>query len=250
MVSGAPVGAPARAGLALTSQLADPKDKIDLFNLVWEGQSAAAEGQHERSFEIIRRVLSRDNSIFMAHSIQALNFLQLDRPGDAMPHLKRAAELRPDDAGARLYLGLAALKTGELNLSQQAFEKALALDPENDAARNNLGAIYIRRQEFQKAAGVFKEIVRRSPADVAAHVNLGVAYMMQKEPAEAQAAFERALQINPNLPEVHNNLGLIYLNQDKLDPAISHFNQALQLRPDYQNAQLNLAQAHRRKRNE
>ncbi|RPJ62029.1 MAG: tetratricopeptide repeat protein [Acidobacteria bacterium] len=223
--------------------LADPKDKIRFFNLISDAQLASQEGRVEESVALLRRVLSADQNVFFAHSVQALNYLELKRPDAALPHLRAAVRLRPDDPGAHFYLAMALSQLGKADQAIAEFELARKLDPENEAALNNLATLYLGNRQLDEAVTLLKEIIGRHPEDVAALVNLGLAQLLQKQPAQAIANLERALQVNPNVPEAHNNLGLSYLELGQTDRAIVHFERALAIRPEYVNARDNLARA-------
>jgi len=223
--------------------LADPKDKIGLFNRISEAQLASQEGKFEESVELLKEVLLRDPSVFFAHSVQALNYLELKRPADALPHLRSAVKLRSEDQGAHFYLAMALMQLGRTDQAIPEMEVALRLDPENEAAVNNLATMYLQKKQFDSAVPLLERITREHPQDVAAFVNLGLAQMLQKQLSQSMTSFERALQLNPNIPEAHNNLGLLCLEMNQPDQAILHFERALALRPDYANARENLARA-------
>ncbi len=229
------------------SNLPDPKDKIDLFNRIWEAQEASQAARYTQSIQLLQSVLTRDPSIFIAHSIQALNYLQLGRPADSLLHLEATVRLRPDDPGSHFYLATARLRLNQLGPAAREFETALRLDPRNEAAINNLAAVYVRQKQYGKAEAIFRKIVNRSPDDEAARVNLGVTLMFQEKYPEALESFQKALALNPNLAEVQNNAGLLYMRMSRLDEAIPYLQRAVELNPRYANAHLNLAEVYRRK---
>jgi len=231
----------------VSSNLTDPKDKIEIFNKIWEAQDKALQGKHEESRRMLAAVIAADPRIFMAHSVQALNLLQLGQPNRAIPHLQAAVSLRPEDPGSHFYLGMASLQTGLLDQAGREFQKAFDMDPENEAALNNLAAVFLRQNRLDQAAVILRKIIERNPNDVAANINLGVTELNRRQYGSAQRAFETAARIDPTLPEAQNNLGLVYLQTDRTDEAILHFERALQLRPLYPNAHFNLAQAYRKK---
>jgi arylsulfatase A-like enzyme/Flp pilus assembly protein TadD len=224
-------------------RLADPKDKIKLFNTISDAQQASQEGRLQESIAALDQVLAADPTVFFAHSVQALNYLQLKRPDAALPHLKATVRLRPDDPGAHFYLAVALSQQGKLDQAIPEFEVARKLDPENEAALNNLATLYMAERQYGKALGLLQEITGRHPEDVAALVNLGLAQMLEKQPQQAISSLERAVQLDPSVPEAHNNLGLLYLELGQTSRAIEHFERALALRPDYVNARNNLARA-------
>ena len=236
-------GKPQAPEIGPNPRLPDPKDRIKLFNTISDAQLASQEGRVQESVALLKQVLSADPTVFFAHSVQALNYLELKRPDAALPHLKATVRLRPEDPGAHFYLAMALSQLGQPDQAISEFEVARKLDPENEAALNNLATLYLAKGQYDKAVALLREITARHPEDVAALVNLGLAQMLQKQPQQAITSLERAVQLNPNVPEAHNNLGLLYLELGQTGKAIEHFERALALRPDYANARSNLARA-------
>jgi arylsulfatase A-like enzyme/Flp pilus assembly protein TadD len=235
--SGGPTGDPFRGSLE------DPEEKVHLFNQVWQAQEMTSEGRFQDSIRLIDQILREDKTIFLAHSIQSLNYLQSNQPERAITFLQQAIRLRPDDSGSHFYLGIASLQKGDLGTAASALETSLRFDPRNLAALNNLGTVYTRLNSYEKASQIFGRLLSENRKDVAAWVNFGVVRMMLEDWDASLEAFNEALKINPAIPEVYNNIGLIYLNKKRFDLAISNFRRSLELNPDYPLAQQNLDKA-------
>ena len=62
-------------------------------------------------------------------------YLELDRAQDALPIARRAAELRPDDAGLRCNLALVLVLNGDVDGARAEANTALSLDPEDTITR-------------------------------------------------------------------------------------------------------------------
>jgi len=92
------------------------------------------------------------------------------RPGDALPHIRRAVELRTDDANAWFNLSNAQTALGDLPAAVHAFERALSLDRDRFKACNNLGIV------------------------------------LGGDQAAAEAAWRRSLAIRPDFPDTRLNL--------------------------------------------
>lgn len=68
-------------------------------------------------------------------------YLELERAADAMPHARRAAALRPEEAGLRCNVAVVCLLTGEVAAARAEASAALALDPADGITRNLLAVI-------------------------------------------------------------------------------------------------------------
>ncbi|GAB4123980.1 MAG: hypothetical protein Kow001_21150 [Acidobacteriota bacterium] len=237
------VGVSAGTRLSPAPAGADPKDKIAVFNRIWEAQAAAEAGEITRSIQILDQIIAAEPDLFVARSLQSLNHLRQGRPQLALANLEAAARLRPEDPGSHLYLGMTYLQVGRPLDAVREFELTLGLEPANLAALNNLAAAYVQLGRREDAARIFQRVLEQQPQDVAALVNLGVIRMLQERPREALPFFQRALELQPDLPQVHNNIGLILLGEGRTAEAIRSFEQALRLQPDYAAARANLERA-------
>lgn len=82
----------------------------------------------------------------------------------ALPYLKRAAELAPDDAGIQYNAGAVMLQQGEVEPGIAAMERALELRPEGfTVAMKNLGYAYLRVQRYEEAVEMLKGYLEAAP---------------------------------------------------------------------------------------
>jgi tetratricopeptide (TPR) repeat protein len=149
---------------------------------------------------------------------------------------------KPDDPWGHYMLGLAAAKTGDLALAEQAFETALELDPKHvktylnlarvllDLGRNGEGLelseaaleldstssdgfrLKARAQaklgDLAGAIATYREALVADDEDVWSMNNLGLVYLDQDKPAEALGPLARAVQLKGTAPVFQNNLGM------------------------------------------
>src|SRR5690606_33680590 len=97
----------------------------------------------------------------------------------AKRHLRNAVEIDPSNAEVHEGLGLVFQNTGEFELADQHFRRAVAADGNSSRIRNNYGAFLYQQQRYGDAEKQMEKVV----ADVlyesrpAAYVNLGLARM-------------------------------------------------------------------------
>ncbi|MGI5816514.1 MAG: tetratricopeptide repeat protein [Armatimonadota bacterium] len=87
-----------------------------------------------------------------------------DRQG-AMQHLRRLAELRPEDPEAQVRLAEAALEAGERELAQNALRSALRLAPEHQGALMALAEVLVHEGRTDEAIDRLKSAVEYDPGD-------------------------------------------------------------------------------------
>ncbi len=167
----------------------------------------------------------------------------LNQHKEALPPIKMAAQLSPNDAEAQNNLGNALQELGQFDDAKRSFLRALEIDSGYAAAHNNLGNSLRALGQPDKAAASYRLATRIKPAYAEAHSNLGLALKELGQIDEAVASCRLALEIKPDYADAHNNLGSIFFATGQLINAEASFRKALELKPDYAEAYSNLGGA-------
>src|SRR6266849_3819938 len=136
--------------------LPDPKDKIEVQNLLHNAMLASDDNRSSDARQFLEKALQLDPTSPTA--LRQLGELEL-AAGDfakAAAHLKRAGELRPDDSTAAFELGDALEKSGDWAGARDALESSLKLAPSQMSARLMLGHIYLQLRDAKNAADQFE----------------------------------------------------------------------------------------------
>lgn len=138
-------------------------------------------GRPDEAFEIIRKAAG-DRASFMAQYTFGRMCFQRENFEQALPPLKRAFELKPDDL------------------------KALILLEQTSAAQRSLSVkTYLIDHLWKKFPARF-----RTGKDPFVLNELGLFFAVHRQPEHAAAAFRKALKISPDSPEIHWNLAVVY----------------------------------------
>lgn len=128
-----------------------------------------------------------------------LHYLQgsaLDRAGqwrEALPALRRAVELGPDQAMALEYLGYAQVVRGEnLPEAQALLERASQLKPDDPGISASLGWAYFAQGDVAGALPLLEKAVRGDPGGALPNEHLGDAYWRLGRHYEARYAWSAA----------------------------------------------------------
>ncbi|MGH8781602.1 tetratricopeptide repeat protein [Paraburkholderia sp.] len=165
---------------------------------------------------------------------------QQGQHAEAADLVRRAADLRPDDAALQLNLGNALKAMGQLDGAIERFRNALTLAPTFPMAHYNLGNAYATVGRHADAADAFRRALHLQPADPSIHNNLGNALHALGEHRDAVVSFRRALELRPGHAGAHNNLGMALNALDRPDEAIAEFRAALAEEPRFVAAHFNL----------
>ncbi len=211
-----------------------------------------------------------------------LSVAQLRQGKDALPALRKTAELMPLDVEAHRNLGAALHDQGQWALALESFRRALALAP-NDAdclleaadsllalgrareavplyqqalqnspahveAQNNLGNAFLQLAEFTDAAACYRLALRLRPTDVSILCNLGHVLRELGQRREAVPLYTQAVKVDPRRVDSHWNLGSVLFDLRQFREAAACFTQAIKLKPDYAPAHLSMGLAMRQQR--
>ena len=201
------LGGPSKIKIDPDKPLADPKDKIKLFNLIKRAGTDSSEDRVDDALAKIQRVLAEDSDILEAYSI----------------------------------LGNLYAKKDEDDRAIQAYQDALARDSEFKPALFGLASIYEERGQLDDAAAGFRRIIEIDPRDSGAHIRLAAVHTVRKEFAEALELLQNAVETGSERPVFHNLMAECYIGLEQFDEAEREVGIALEMRSDLPSANYNLA---------
>ncbi len=177
--------------------LPDPKDKIEMQNLLHNAMLAADDNRSSDAHQFLEKALQIDPASPTA--LRQLGELEL-AAGDfskAAVHLKRACELRPDDSSAAFELGEAREKSGDWPGARDALEASLKLAPSQMSARLLLGHVYLQLKDAKNAADQFEAALLVDSNNSDGRLGLAEAQIQQSDFAGALPDLEAFTKTDP-----------------------------------------------------
>lgn len=181
-----------------------------------------------------------------------LGVAQMRQQKDALPALRRAAELLPQDTESRSNLVDELINTGnrfralgKRREALAALQEAVTRSPTRPDAHVCLGRAQLESRRIQQAADSFRNAISRQPTNVAAHLGLATVYRVQGSASEASASCERALALAPRSPDALVLLGELRADRGEFTEAQQLFERALEANPRFASAYCSIA-SHKR----
>ncbi|MEM8662409.1 MAG: tetratricopeptide repeat protein [Pseudomonadota bacterium] len=117
---------------------------------------------------------------------------------NAKRNLRLAYDVDPKNAYVYEAFGLVYQSTGEFELAEDSYERALQIDSNFSRARNNYAAFLFTQQRFEEAEEQLEIVVKDTlyPGRPLAFVNLGLCRVQLFDPEGAEEAFVRALAMD------------------------------------------------------
>jgi arylsulfatase A-like enzyme/Flp pilus assembly protein TadD len=203
--------------------LADPKDRIQVYELFSEGMSDGQHGRYDESLRKLKEAAKMDPSLLAVHYLMALDYYRKKDFAQAIAEFQDVLRLDPKYALATFYLGLAYGEASNFDAAIQYLNKALELDPTNFSAAFNLGAAYLRKNRVNDAVAAFERSVTIYPQYAEGHEALGETYLYLKRTDDAVRELQRAVALAPQMRKAHYHLGEAYAAKGLRDQAEREF---------------------------
>ncbi len=168
---------------------------------------------------------------------------QADREAEAIPFLKRASDLQPENPLILNNFGEALRRCNQLDEAATVLKRATELAPKLAEAHFNLGNVWKQLGRIDDAIAAYTRTLAVSPLYAKAHYNLGNLLREEGRVSSAIVHYHKALASCPDWADVHLNLGTAYLEAGNLDDAKTHFAKTQQLDPTKTGVDANLGQA-------
>lgn len=125
-----------------------------------EGKAALERGDLEGAAVEFDRLTKSMPDLAAAHTALGSTLMALQRVDEAIPALRRAAELAPHAAALHNQLGVALYQKGDLVAAEAVFRQARAVDPGDIQTTLNLVDLYRDQQRYAEATQEIKEALR------------------------------------------------------------------------------------------
>lgn len=163
-------------------------------------------------------------------------------PADALPFLRRAQEVQPDDP--ETLTGLAAGLAANLELEEavRIYQEALRRNPDDPVALVNLGLGLESLGREAEAEALYQRAVEARPVEALAHFNLGNARFRRGDLSGATEAYQTAVDLDPGLARAHYYMAISLVNTGRLQEALPALYNALEFEPGNEEARQILEQ--------
>ena len=215
------------------------------------GMIAHQAGDNEGALDLIGQAIAIRPLAPTYHGNRGIVLLAAGRAKEAEASLRKALELKHDDAIALFQLGNALVELGNFSAAAASFRQAVECAPDNTAARINLAQAWRRAGRIDEAIEAYGEAIKVDPASAELHAGFGFVLHRRGRLDQAIAAYREALRLEPMHPmvaETYVNLANALRDTGELDEATAGYETALALRPGLNQALAGQADIHERKR--
>jgi len=235
------IGGPTKVKVDSSKPLADPKDKIALFNLIKAAGGDSSEGKLDAALAKIDRVLAEDPDILEAHDVRGNLYRKKKDLPKAIAAYREALRRDPEYKSALFNLALAYKDSGRTEDAAVGFRRVLEIDPRDNKAYYLLAEIHVGKKEFSQALALLKQAVDVGSERAPLHNLMAECYIELKQLDDAEREVKTALEMSAELPVAHYNLALIREGRGDTPGAIAAYEKEIALVPKAYKAHFNLA---------
>ncbi|MGC8492343.1 MAG: tetratricopeptide repeat protein [Syntrophobacteraceae bacterium] len=163
----------------------------------------------------------------------ALAYNQRGFKDQALQHIKKALEIKPDYPEALNTIGYMYAVNGQFDLAKDSFTKALN-DPFYQTPQipaYNLGRLYEDRGDYTNALAYYRQAVKLAPGYAQAWYEIGRVLERTGKNDEARNAYEKAVQESSDMPQAWLRLGIMSYRAGDFKSAAGAFGQVQRAAP-------------------
>jgi len=258
-------------------QRGDPKDKIQLYNLLKLAGTDSVAGRLDEAVAKVQQVLKEDSEVVEAYVILGNLHTKNKRHDAAIEAYQRALTLDDRNENAAFALALAYKQAENFDAAEAGFQRVLQMDARSTKAQWQLADLWMRRGDYKDAEKALstalasnvdrpafllklgesqiqlarhdeaeknlREALRLKPDLAMANYDLGVLHEARGDTAKAAEAYEAELKQHPTVYQAHFNLGKILSRIGRAKDAAQHFRAAVDANPSFGAGYLYLAKA-------
>ncbi len=216
------------------------KTKSSIENIINQAFKFHSQGNISEAAKNYQYLINKGFKDHRVFSNYGLILRKLGKLKEAESLLRKAIQIKPDNAKAYSNLGNILKDLCNLQEAELSTRKAIELKPDYAEAHYNLGNILQDLGNLKEAELSTRKAIKINPNFAIAHSNLGIILKDLCNLKEAELSTRKAIEINPNYAIAHSNLGIILKDLCNLQEAELSARKAIELKPDYAEAHYNL----------
>jgi arylsulfatase A-like enzyme/Flp pilus assembly protein TadD len=202
-----------------TKQGADPKDTIEIGNIIHRANTAFDEGYLPEAVSLWRQLIAKEPSVALFYNRLSQCLVLMKDYRNAVPVLRKLVELSPNSAVAHFKLGTSLFATEDFAGAVTEFQILVEELPQWQRGHILLANAYTRAGRIVPAIKECDKVLATSPDDYDANLLLGRVLTLSGKPDAALANLKKAAALRPREANPHFALRNAYLKLRKTEAA-------------------------------
>jgi Flp pilus assembly protein TadD len=172
---------------------------------------------------------------------QAFDLMEGNKMLEAIPVLREAIAMDPDDALVHYVLATALSSSNQEPAASEEYRKACTLNPRNAPWMAHLATSHALNGDFAGAVESWEKALTINPKDFGAEMDLGTALFQMGQVEAAMEHLNKAIALAPDFAEAHSRLGAVQAKTGAFALAAVELQTAVRLNPESAEYRVNLA---------
>lgn len=220
--------------------LADPKDKLGVFEGVQASAELIFDGKYAQAAARLEAILKDDPNASQALLLLSSCYSEMGRDGEARTVLDRILGDDPENTQALISLATILMRSDRGEDVVAVCKRTLAVDPKNVQAYSFIGEVYLGEKKDSEALPYLEKAVELQPKLSQYNLNLAACLIGLKRYDRAETLLRAVLKDTPKFPMANFNLALLFDDQGKIDEARKAYEAELAAFPKDFEARFNL----------
>jgi tetratricopeptide (TPR) repeat protein len=220
--------------------LADPKDKIHLFESVGRASTLMLGEDYAESAGLLETVLAEDPEIPQAKHMLATCYRSLGRTAEAKALLDDYLREHPESVPALITMAGILTEEGRFDEVAALAKRVLSVDDRNAQAYALIASAAMNEGNHTAALPPLEMAVEIQPKLTRNRLNLAAANVGLGRFSIAEPMLDEIISARPKFPLAHFHLGLLYEGQGRFEASRTAYAEELELYPDFVLARFNL----------
>jgi choline-sulfatase len=228
-------------GSAVRSELADPKDKIELFNLITHARDLSRHDKNsDEAIKSLLEVTRQDPKVIDAWFMLGNEYYRKRQFTQAIDSYKEALKLKSDYDLVVINLANAYRQLGKDDEALVGYRRFMELDPRNAQIRYEAAQILLEEGKLGEARTQLEEALKLQPSMAAARNALGIIALKGGDAVQAEREIRSAIDLKSDVRLAHFNLALLAEQRGDLSAAVAEYKREIELYPASYKAEFNL----------
>jgi arylsulfatase A-like enzyme len=190
-------------------QAADPKDKIEIANMVHRAEVLQQAGRSDEAIALIEQAIAKEPDLWL-YPLLGEWLIQKQDYQQAVPVLRKALEMHPDSPEARFALATSLMGIKDYAGAIPELESVVAKIPNHVRAHSYLEMAYARTNRLEDSIRECKTVLGYAPRDYESYMLLGYSLPRTGDMQGGVEALKKAAALQPAVPTAHVWLADLY----------------------------------------
>ena len=226
-------------------KLANPREKIVVYNALSEAREIGMNGKPEEAIKMIQAIIADDPDITDAYFSIGNIYFQEQKYREAVDYFKQVLGRKPDDSFAAINITLAYEGMGKFDEAERFVLDYLKNGFDVPQFYFMLGNMNYLQKKYDKAVPYFEKCIALNTESAGSYNVLAAIAIIKDDLPRAEENIRKAFEINPRLSNAHFNKAQIAEKRGRPDEAEREYLSELEISPKHFKSMYNLSRLYR-----